>query len=71
MVAVEIEAVEQAERHLRAVELGDGDGPVERDDVGRREAEQLVVERDDLATSRCPRPSAASVWTALIAACSW
>ena len=32
VVAVERERVDQGERGLRSVDLGDGDGPVERDD---------------------------------------
>jgi hypothetical protein len=34
--------------HLRAVKLGDRDGPVEGDDRRGVEADQLVVEGDDL-----------------------
>ena len=36
------------QRHFRAVELGDRDRPVERDDRRWVETEQLVVEGDDL-----------------------
>jgi hypothetical protein len=34
--------------HLRPVKLGDCDGPVEGDDRRRVEADELVVEGDDL-----------------------
>ena len=54
----------------RAVELGDRDRPVEPHDRRGVEADQLVVERDDLRQS-VSRKSRASVWTALIAARIW
>ena len=48
VVAVEIEAVDQRERYVRAVDLAHRDGSVQRDDWRRRDGEKLVVERDDL-----------------------
>src|SRR6202043_3638297 len=43
-----LETVDGRQCHLRAVELGDRDGPVEDDDRGEVEADELVVEGDDL-----------------------
>ena len=48
VVVLEGQRVDQLERLPRAVDLRDRDGPVERDDRGRREDEELVVEREDL-----------------------
>jgi hypothetical protein len=65
-----LETVDGRQCHLRAVEFGDRDGPVEGDDRRGVEAEELVVEGDDL------RPVgvayvAGEVCTALIAARIW
>src|SRR5687768_7888849 len=43
-----LETVDGCQCHLRTVELGDRDGSVEDDDRGGVEADELVVERDDL-----------------------
>ena len=43
-----LETVDGRQCHLRAVELGDRDGPVEGDDRRGVEADELVVEGDDL-----------------------
>ena len=64
------EGVERGQCDVGAVDLGDRDGAVEGDDGRAVEADELVVEGDDL------RPvgvagSRASVCTALIAASSW
>ena len=48
VVAVEGETVDEGERHLRPVELGHRDRPVEGDDGGRGDGVQLVVELRDL-----------------------
>jgi hypothetical protein len=43
-----LETVDGRQCHLRAVKLGDRDGPVEGDDRRGVEADELVVEGDDL-----------------------
>src|SRR5918995_5167881 len=43
-----LETVDGRQCHLRAVELGGRDGPVEGDDRGGVNADELVVEGDDL-----------------------
>jgi hypothetical protein len=43
-----LQTVDGRQCHLRAVKLGDRDGPVEGDDRGGVEADELVVEGDDL-----------------------
>ena len=43
-----LKTVDGRECHLRAVKLGDRDGPVEGDDRRGIEADELVVEGDDL-----------------------
>jgi hypothetical protein len=43
-----LEAVDGRQCHLRAVELADGDGPVEDDDRRGVEVDDLVVQGDDL-----------------------
>src|SRR5581483_634259 len=48
VVAVQVQFVDQVERAARAVDLGDRDRAVQRDDWGGRVREQLVVEREDL-----------------------
>ncbi len=50
LVVVEPERVDDPERRLRAVDLGDGNGAVELDNRRAGEAEQLAVEGGDL----CP-----------------
>ena len=40
--------VDGRQSYLRTVKLGDRDGPVEGDDRGGVEADELVVEGDDL-----------------------
>ena len=70
VISGEGERVDDRQRDIWAIELGDRDRPVERDDRGRRDGEQLVVQRDDLRPVGVARV-VASVWTALIAAMSW
>src|SRR5829696_10560237 len=48
MMAVERERVDEREAGLRAVQLRDCDGAVERHDGARRDSEVEVVQRDDL-----------------------
>ncbi len=63
VVAVEVEAVDEGERRIRSFDLGHRDRPVERDDRGRGERQQLVVQLQDLppvgggrgAARRCGR----------------
>src|ERR1700722_16834919 len=43
-----LQTVDDRQRPLRAVELGDRDGPVEGDDRRGIDADELVVEGDDL-----------------------
>jgi hypothetical protein len=43
-----LETVDGRQCHFRAVKLGDRDGPVEGDDRGGVDADDLVVEGDDL-----------------------
>src|SRR5512140_3032441 len=43
-----LKTVDGRQCHLRAVKLADRDGPVEGDDRGGVEADELVVEGDDL-----------------------
>jgi hypothetical protein len=43
-----LETVDGRQCHLRAVKLGDRDGPVEGDDRRGIEADELVVESEDL-----------------------
>ena len=43
-----LERIDGRQRHLRSVELGDRDGPVEGDDRRGVEAYQLFIESDDL-----------------------
>ena len=43
-----LETVDGRQRHLRAVNLGHRDGPVEGDDRRGVDADELVVEGDDL-----------------------
>ena len=43
-----LKTVDGRQSHLRAVELGDRDGPVEGDDRRGVDADELVVEGDDL-----------------------
>src|SRR4029077_8741940 len=52
MVAVEFEAVDERERRIRSLDLGDGDGAVERDDRARGDRLELVVELQDLPPVR-------------------
>ena len=70
VVAVEVELVDERERGLRPVDLGDRDGAVERDDRARREREELVVERR-ICRQSVSAAARASLWTALIAAWIW
>jgi hypothetical protein len=56
--------------HLRALELGDRDGPVEGDDRRAVEPDELVVEGDDLRQS-VSGMSRVEVCTASIAARIW
>jgi len=65
-----LKTVDGRQCHLRAVKLGDRDGPVEGDDRRGVEADELVVKGDDL------RRSVSRIWraeacTALIAARIW
>ena len=66
-----LETVDGRQCHLRAVELGDRDGPVEGDDRRGVEADELVVEGDDLPPVGVLASSRAEVCTALIAARIW
>ena len=43
-----LKTVDGRQCHLRAVKLGDRDGPVEGDDRGGVEVDELVVEGEDL-----------------------
>ena len=54
-VVVMVELVDQRQRRGRAVDLGHGDRPVQRDDRGRGDCEQVVVDPDDLAPVRVGR----------------
>ena len=54
VVARQGQPVDEREGDFRAVQLGDRDGAVERDDRRRVEPGQLVVERDDLGPVRVP-----------------
>ena len=65
-----LQAVDGRQRHLRAVELGDRDGPVEGDYRRAVEADELVIEGEDRGQS-VSRMSRAEVCTALIAARIW
>jgi hypothetical protein len=56
-----VKPVDGRQCHLRAIKLGDRDGPVEGDDRRGVEADELVVEGDDLRPGRCFDPSAASL----------
>ena len=70
VVPVEVEAVDDRQSGRRSLDLGQRDGPVERDDGGGGHGVQLVVEGEHLAPVGV-RGVAASVCTALTAASSW
>src|ERR1700674_3985782 len=77
MVAIELEAVDERECRIRSLDLGDGDGAVERDDRARGDRLELVVELQDLPPVRRGRISCVGVhrvdrrldlvWTGLVA----
>ena len=71
VVALEGEAVDEAQRRVRPVDLGHRDGAVEGHDRARGERQQLVVELQRSAASRSRPRVGASLWTALIAAWIW
>jgi hypothetical protein len=48
MDVAQVEVVDERERRIRALDLGDRDGAIARHDRARHEREQLVIERDDL-----------------------
>ena len=70
VVARQLQPVDERQRDLGPVQLGDRDCAVQRDHRLTVNREQLVVELDDLRQSVI-EASSASVCTALIAAWSW
>ena len=58
VVVAQVEGVDKLQRRSGTVDVGHRDRPVERDDRGRREGNQLVVELDNLASVPCSRLSA-------------
>lgn len=49
VISIEPDRFEGSEPGLRARQLGDGDRPVERDDVGRLDCGEVIVQCDDLS----------------------